>query len=108
MDQVTQQNAALVEEASAAAQSMAQQAQALRDAVEIFKVGDTRPAQAPAVAAPRPLPPRTPKTTPKTSTKTVAKRSAESLPGPGAKRASIPLGATGPATVAAESDWETF
>ncbi|WP_421048293.1 methyl-accepting chemotaxis protein [Paraburkholderia sp. A1RI-2L] len=39
MDEVTQQNAALVEEASAAAQSMAQQAQALREAVSIFKLG---------------------------------------------------------------------
>lgn len=41
MDEVTQQNAALVEEASAAAQSMAQQAQALREAVAVFKVGES-------------------------------------------------------------------
>lgn len=41
MDEVTQQNAALVEEAAAAAQSMARQAQALREAVAVFKVGDT-------------------------------------------------------------------
>jgi methyl-accepting chemotaxis protein len=40
MDQVTQQNAALVEEASAAAQSLARQAQDLRDAVATFKVDD--------------------------------------------------------------------
>ncbi|WP_233885737.1 methyl-accepting chemotaxis protein [Paraburkholderia flagellata] len=40
MDEVTQQNAALVEEASAAAQSMAQQAQVLREAVAVFRVGD--------------------------------------------------------------------
>jgi X-X-X-Leu-X-X-Gly heptad repeat protein len=38
MDQVTQQNAALVEQASAAAQSMAEQARSLRDAVSVFKV----------------------------------------------------------------------
>ena len=38
MDQVTQQNAALVEEAAAAAQSVAEQAQTLRDAVAFFKV----------------------------------------------------------------------
>ncbi|MGA3252511.1 MAG: methyl-accepting chemotaxis protein, partial [Paraburkholderia sp.] len=50
MDQVTQQNAALVEQASAAAHSMAEQAQALRDAVAVFKVDvtlnkpDARPA----------------------------------------------------------------
>ena len=46
MDQVTQQNAALVEEASAAAQSMADQAQELRHAVAGFKVGDVDPARA--------------------------------------------------------------
>jgi methyl-accepting chemotaxis protein len=38
MDQVTQQNAALVEEASAAAYSMSEQAQALREAVAVFKI----------------------------------------------------------------------
>jgi methyl-accepting chemotaxis protein len=40
MDQVTQQNAALVEEASAAAHSMAEQARELRDAVATFKVDE--------------------------------------------------------------------
>jgi methyl-accepting chemotaxis protein len=40
MDQVTQQNAALVEEASAAAQSLAQQAAGLRDAVGVFKLDE--------------------------------------------------------------------
>jgi methyl-accepting chemotaxis protein len=38
MDEVTQQNAALVEQASAAAQSMAQQAVELLDAVSVFKL----------------------------------------------------------------------
>jgi methyl-accepting chemotaxis protein-1 (serine sensor receptor) len=38
MDEVTQQNAALVEQASAAAQAMAEQAEALRNTVEIFKL----------------------------------------------------------------------
>jgi methyl-accepting chemotaxis protein len=38
MDQVTQQNAALVEEASAAAQSLAQQAAGLLNVVSIFKI----------------------------------------------------------------------
>jgi methyl-accepting chemotaxis protein len=40
MDEVTQQNAALVEEAAAAAQSMNQQAGVLRDAVAIFRIGN--------------------------------------------------------------------
>jgi hypothetical protein len=38
MDQVTQQNAALVEEAAAAAESMQEQAQALVQAVAVFKL----------------------------------------------------------------------
>ncbi|BCQ55113.1 methyl-accepting chemotaxis protein [Burkholderia gladioli] len=42
MDEVTQQNAALVEQATAAAQSMADQAESLRAAVSIFKV-ESRP-----------------------------------------------------------------
>jgi hypothetical protein len=38
MDQVTQQNAALVEESAAAAESLKQQAQALVQAVAVFRV----------------------------------------------------------------------
>jgi len=38
MDEVTQQNAALVEQASAAAQSMAQQSSSLREVVSIFRL----------------------------------------------------------------------
>jgi methyl-accepting chemotaxis protein len=40
MDQVTQQNAALVEEAAAATQSLQDQAAALQQTVSIFKVGE--------------------------------------------------------------------
>jgi methyl-accepting chemotaxis protein len=50
MDQVTQQNAALVEQASAAAQSLAQQAQSLRNAVAIFKIDGTDGARLPQTA----------------------------------------------------------
>jgi methyl-accepting chemotaxis protein len=38
MDQVTQQNAALVEQAAAAAQSLNQQARELADAVAVFRL----------------------------------------------------------------------
>ena len=38
MDEVTQQNAALVEEAAAAAESLRQQAQELRGAVDVFRL----------------------------------------------------------------------
>ncbi|HEX8403769.1 MAG TPA: methyl-accepting chemotaxis protein, partial [Duganella sp.] len=40
MDQVTQQNAALVEEAAAATQSLQDQAGELAQTVSIFKIGD--------------------------------------------------------------------
>jgi hypothetical protein len=40
MDEVTQQNAALVEEAAAAAESLEEQAQVLSGAVSVFKVSD--------------------------------------------------------------------
>ncbi|WP_109483040.1 methyl-accepting chemotaxis protein [Paraburkholderia sp. C35] len=46
MDEVTQQNAALVEQASAAAQSMAEQARSLREAVAVFTTDATGHPQA--------------------------------------------------------------
>ncbi|MBC8741386.1 HAMP domain-containing protein [Paraburkholderia sp. UCT31] len=51
MDEVTQQNAALVEQASAAAQSLAQQAQGLRDAVAVFKVDNRGTSPSRVIAA---------------------------------------------------------
>lgn len=69
MDQTTQRNAALVEEASAAAHSMLEQAQALRNAVSVFQTDgsganvslfkvDDRGASASPVLAPRSEPRR--------------------------------------------------
>ncbi|MFG6416671.1 methyl-accepting chemotaxis protein [Roseateles sp. DC23W] len=54
MDQVTQQNAALVEESAAAASSLAHQAEALAKAVAVFRVGHSTSAPAPARAAAAP------------------------------------------------------
>ncbi|MEJ1131276.1 hypothetical protein V9L20_27195, partial [Variovorax sp. CCNWLW225] len=59
MDQVTQQNAALVEEAAAAAQSMQEQAASLVEAVSVFKLeGGQAPAAAkaarPSESSPKP------------------------------------------------------
>jgi methyl-accepting chemotaxis protein len=48
MDHVTQQNAALVEQAAAAAGSMQEQAAQLAEAVSIFKLGNAT-AQRPAL-----------------------------------------------------------
>jgi methyl-accepting chemotaxis protein len=39
MDETTQQNAAMVEQAAAAAQSMEEQARSLRETVNVFRVG---------------------------------------------------------------------
>ncbi|AGZ32719.1 methyl-accepting chemotaxis protein [Burkholderia pseudomallei] len=58
MDQVTQQNASLVEEAAAAAESMREQSAALVRAVRVFKL-DAYPAVASSRAAP-PAPPARP------------------------------------------------
>jgi methyl-accepting chemotaxis protein len=51
MDEVTQQNAALVEEAAAAAESLEEEAQNLTRSVSVFKLSES--SQAHAVAAPR-------------------------------------------------------
>ncbi len=55
MDEVTQQNAALVEEASASAKSLEEQADGLTTSVSRFRIGDND-VPAPAVAAPVPRP----------------------------------------------------
>jgi methyl-accepting chemotaxis protein-1 (serine sensor receptor) len=53
MDEVTQQNAALVEQASAAAQSLQEQAERLRSAVSVFQLADDNGAsRTPPLAAP--------------------------------------------------------
>ena len=58
MDGVTQQNAALVEEAAAAAESLQDQATHLADVVSVFKLGEqVRQAAPAAVAAPRAVAP---------------------------------------------------
>ena len=50
MDEVTQQNAALVEEAAAAAESLEEQARGLVQAVGMFKLADGRRQHEPAGA----------------------------------------------------------
>ena len=49
LDQVTQQNAALVEESAAAADSLQHQANALADVVRVFKLGDAHGNHAPVL-----------------------------------------------------------
>jgi methyl-accepting chemotaxis protein len=54
MDKNTQQNAAMVEEATAAAESMTEQSRALTELVRFFKVGDTTDGRAPGAALRKP------------------------------------------------------
>jgi hypothetical protein len=88
MDTVTQQNAALVEEAAAASQAMQDQATRLAQAVAVFKLG-AAPAMAAAPAAPRSTLP--------------AVRPAAVKPAARPARAARPAPAE-----AVESDWEEF
>ena len=88
LDQMTQQNAALVEESTAAAASMRDQAQHLAEVVSMFNVGAvaTRaPAAAPRAAAPAPAPARLP-----------------------AAKAPAPAPAAKAAAQGGDDDWESF
>jgi len=98
MDEVTQQNAALVEEASAAAQSMASQASSLRELVAVFKVPGARPVvdapHRPKTYSPRPaVAPRKANVAAKTPVEPV-------LAKPSSKPAAAVAGT--------EMNWETF
>ncbi|MGC4244526.1 MAG: methyl-accepting chemotaxis protein [Herbaspirillum sp.] len=100
MDEVTQQNAALVEEAAAAAQSLQEQSGRLVETVSIFKLSNhetRRPAPVAATAA------RTVDVTPRAAAlprKPAAKASAPAKALPVAQPAFKPA--------AAEGDWEQF
>ncbi|MEX3961379.1 methyl-accepting chemotaxis protein [Paraburkholderia sp. EG286B] len=121
MDEVTQQNAALVEEAAAAAQSLEDQAGRLREAVAVFNLDDaagraapvppvraaartaavpravTRPAAATGAAAPAAR--RAPRSTP-------APASAQPAARPAAAP-SVPVSAVA-SGAGSSGDWETF
>ena len=137
LDQMTQQNAALVEESAAAAESLSDQARKLTALVGHFKVSDPKPGSVDAVGVtPPPAPARTSAPTPKpavaasmakpTTTRPVAAKPAATRPSPPkAPAASVakarpapaapstpkqaPAAAPGPsATSAPGDDWETF
>ncbi|KVX22844.1 hypothetical protein WL03_05820 [Burkholderia ubonensis] len=106
MDEVTQQNAALVEEAAAAAQSLDEQAARLRETVAVFQLDDgaaQRRATVPAVA--RRVTPA-PASAARDSHDAPAPRAAVAPP---ARRAAPAPSPAAPAPVAAgNDDWETF
>ncbi|GAB5099999.1 methyl-accepting chemotaxis protein [Caballeronia sp. HLA56] len=101
MDEVTQQNAALVEEAAAAAQSLEDQAGRLRQAVAVFQVNEGFSADAPlastSVSATR-------RVTRKPAAVAASKRPVPAKPSQAAKPAATPA----VAVAAASGDWETF
>jgi len=108
LDQMTQQNAALVEESAAAAQSLREQAARLAEVVAVFNVGHgvaaprpaTAPAPAPAVRKPvAPMAVHKPKAAP--ARKPVTRS---------APRAPAPVATPAPTTKqdGADGDWETF
>ena len=103
MDTLTQQNAALVEEAAAAAASLQEQAQSLSQVVSVFKL-DRAHEQESHQAALRPTPSAVKKAAPvskgtKTSTKALPKPSAESQ---------SPKTSAAGSTAKATDDWEEF
>ncbi|WP_321891940.1 methyl-accepting chemotaxis protein [Paraburkholderia tropica] len=115
MDEVTQQNAALVEEASAAAQSLSTQAGALRELVSVFKVSgaaasavsmtSTTAVRAPAAVA-------APAVKPVSASPAAAKRRATPAPRAAASEPALrqpaPRAEPVAAAAASDDDWETF
>ncbi len=110
LDQMTQQNAALVEESAAAAESLKQQASSLAQVMGTFRLSADAPltAAAPVVRptrAPKPLAPATAKPVASASKATAAKA-------PAAPSHHTPRPSAAPAqpvaTTAHNDDWETF
>ena len=113
LDQMTQQNAALVEESTAAAASMRDQAQRLAEVVSVFNVGAVA-ARAP-VAAPRAAPapaPRPAVAKAAVSAPRVASAAAKApTPAPvrlPAAKAPAPAPASKAAAQGGDDDWESF
>jgi methyl-accepting chemotaxis protein len=97
MDDVTQQNAALVEEASAAAQALTEQASNLTQLISRYRVGEGSSVEAPRAAA-RPA-----------ASAPVVERRAPTRPMTGKKRpVAVPTPATARAGGAAAEEWKDF
>ncbi|WP_322043453.1 methyl-accepting chemotaxis protein [Paraburkholderia sp. J67] len=119
MDEVTQQNAALVEEAAAAAQSLEDQAGRLRASVAVFSLDDHGgPATSFAASTPSAPAPVSVKPVTRAAARPAAVRAAPAVAAPAAQRTAAPVAprpavsAAAPAAVTASSgsndDWETF
>jgi methyl-accepting chemotaxis protein len=116
LDQMTQQNAALVEESAAAAESLKDQAQRLAQVVAVFRIEGASAAAAPrAPVAVAPVAPAAVKAQPKATPVVVSARRAAPAPLAAAKAAPVaatPAPARPPVKVAAsaadDGDWESF
>jgi methyl-accepting chemotaxis protein len=112
MDQTTQQNASLVEEAAAAAQSMQEQADSLARAVSVFKL-HARAGDAPAYTRVTPLKPQAAPARAKPARKLAQKAREKLLPNAGEKpRGGADTAGPSPklamAGASAPGDWTEF
>ena len=110
MDQVTQQNAALVEEMAAAASSLKSQAQELVHTVAVFQLGDSAPRTGVSAA---PMRAHVPKLT--SAPRPVAKPPAVRIAAPAPKKAAMaalpkptPKVSAKVTPAGGDDDWETF
>ncbi|MES2889937.1 MAG: methyl-accepting chemotaxis protein [Pseudomonadota bacterium] len=115
LDEMTQQNAALVEEGAAAAESLRDQAQRLTRVVNTFKLGagdDTAVAQAPAAAATRALPSAPTRSLAKPAPKSHAPNAVARAKPVAAVRTAVPAPPPStppaPAASAVSDEWENF
>ena len=124
LDQMTQQNASLVEESAAAAESLRQQSRRLADTVATFRTGGAPDGASQAAQAPRPAHKVAAQTTilqarsaaaasPRALTRSAGK-AAGSAPSPAANPAATPASAPAAAprpasaVAAADAEWESF
>ena len=98
LDQMTQQNAALVEQSAAAAQSLREQADQLAQAVAVFKLA-AQVARTPAAPLPRAAQP--PRVSPPARQTPAARPAVVALPAAAKPAPAIAKGAS-------DSDWESF
>ena len=120
LDQMTQQNAALVEESAAAASALSEQARKLGEVVSLFKVNGGVVTSAVAMPKPVKAPVHTvpaPRTTPKVSAPAAAPKvePVAQAPAPAKAAPKAPVSAPAPAparsakaAVVDDQDWETF
>ena len=107
LDQMTQQNAALVEESAAAASALHEQAQRLAQVVSVFNVGgQTATAyRAAPTSVRKPAPRMAPRPAPKLAARPAAKAK---LAAPAPKAIAAPARTAAAPAAKSDDDWETF